>query len=192
MNLKKLTITMTGDTPMLMHGDKLADPTNPATLRHKELTKQRTKTPEIHAAMAESEWLHSLYLSSEGKVVMPPLNIRASLIGGAKLNKLGMAIKRGVFFNPSDVIILKHNGPSDLKKMYESGLFKDVRTVRVGTSRVMRCRPMFPEWSLSITISFDPDVISRRDLEMCFNNAGSYAGLGDFRPMYGRFSCTFK
>ncbi len=190
--MNNLEITLTGIAPMLMHSDKLANPMDKATIAHKEVSKKRAKTPEDLQFLARSEWEHSIYRSAANNhIVMPSLNIRAALIDGAKLNKLGMAIKRGVFFNLGDNF-LQFDGPQDSDKLWKSGKFTDVRAVRVSTAKLMRHRPKFDDWSVTITVSYDPEIISAHDLKMCFDNAGMYSGLGDFRPLFGRFECSYK
>lgn len=189
--MKKLQVTLTGTAPMLMHADKLADPMNPASRAHKEVSKKRAKTEEDQLWLAESEWTHSIYHGSNGQIVIPSMNLRAALIEGAKLNRLGTTVKRGVMFqmNDNDLIF---DGPQEVKKLWKDVRFRDVRAVRVGAAKIMRYRPKFDEWMVSFGVMYDPESLSLDELKLCFNNAGAYAGLGDFRPLFGRFECDFS
>ena len=69
--MQNATIRLTGTAAMLMHSDRLANPVDPATIKHQELTKVRTKTPEVHEAIMESQFMNSLYLDADDKIVMP-------------------------------------------------------------------------------------------------------------------------
>ena len=66
--------------------------------------------------------------------------------------------------------------------------FADVRAVRVQASRVMRCRPIFRDWSLEFTAMHDPSVMAGRAIAEALEIAGQQIGLGDFRPKFGRFT----
>ena len=189
--MKKLQVTLTGTSPMLMHSDKLANPLDPATQAHKEVSGKRNKTEEDQIWLSRSEWESGIYRGSKDQVIIPSLNLRAVLIRGGALNKLGTHIKRAVHFDMGDNDLI-YDGPQTPNAMWKDGRFVDVRAVKVGPAKIMRCRPLFNEWMLSFDIMFDPEAISLPELKMCWENAGNYVGLGDFRPLFGRFSCEFK
>ena len=190
--MKKLKVVLTGISPMLMHADKLVDPISPASIAHKEVSKKKVKTREDHEWLARSDWEHSIYLDADGKkIVVPSLNIRASLIEGGKMNRLGPSVKKGVHFFLSENFLV-YDGPTNLDKLWKDGRFTDVRSVRVSSAKIMRYRPKFDEWMVEFSVMFDPEIISDHDLKMCFDKAGEYCGIGDFRPLFGRFNCEFK
>ena len=93
--LETIKVEITGSRPLLMHSDKFADPLNPLTKAHKELTSKRKKTDEDHEAIARSEWIGGMYIDEDGPY-LPGVNVEAALIAGAKLSKLGTQLKRSV------------------------------------------------------------------------------------------------
>jgi hypothetical protein len=107
-------------------------------------------------------------------------------VEGAKKAKLGQQAKAGVdaarAFYP-----LKHNGPSDLDALFAIDSFCDYRNVTIGTSKTMRARPRFDEWSLPIELLVDTSLIEVRDVVAAFEAAGRQVGMGDYTPRYGRF-----
>jgi hypothetical protein len=185
MNIIKLKIT--GTRPLLMHSDTLADPLNPKTKIHKSLTVKGKKTDEDHEAIAKSEWMSSLYLDESGPVI-PGANIHAALIAGGKLSKLGAQLKRSTEVI-RDVYRLDYTGPRDIESLWEKGFF-DARTVKNpgSSTRIVRYRPMFREWSCEAEIAFDPGVINQDQVVKCMEMAGQYCGIGDYRPKFGRFN----
>lgn len=185
--MEEIRFKITGVAPMLMHSDRFANPLDPATKAHKELTSKRKKTDEDIAAIAESEWKGSLYWSKEIGIFMPTMNVRKSLIEGARLNKLGKHIERAVIFL-SEAAKLIYSGPQDKNELWNDERFVDARSVVVSRSRLIRYRPVFREWSFHVDIVFDENIINLSDVVMCFQNAGRVVGLGDFRPMFGRYS----
>ena len=92
--MNTIKLKLTGTSALLIHSDRLANPIDPATKRHKELTSKRNRTEADHIAIARSEYENSLYLDN-GLVSMPTINVMASIIDGAKLNKKGQALQKG-------------------------------------------------------------------------------------------------
>lgn len=189
--MKKLTLKITGTAPLIMHSDRLANPLDKASQMHKALTSKKKKTEEDNIEIAKSEWMGGLYHSQQLGPYMPTANIRATLVCGAKLNKLGKQIQRGTLVD-CDKVKLEYNGPRDPEKMWENQEYVDCRSVVVQRSRLMRYRPIFPEWGFTTVIFYDENVIDEKDIIASMKNAGSYIGIGDFRPdrggSYGRFS----
>jgi hypothetical protein len=62
---------------------------------------------------------------------------------------------------------------------------------RGGTKRVMKCFPVIPEWSGEVLFHILDDTITESIFEYHLAQAGSYIGIGRWRPanngMYGRF-----
>lgn len=188
--MKKLTVKITGAAPILFHADVLADPLNHVTVAHKEISSKRKKTDVDHLALAESEWRSSFYFDDDGNITIPSAILKACLVNGAKLNKLGTTIKRAVL-TTSPYCNFESDADGDLDKMWKSRKYVDARTVKVGMSRIVRYRPKFSKWSATTTFVYDEEQISTSELKQCFENAGSFVGVGDFRPTFGLFTCEF-
>ena len=187
--MKELTLKITGISPILLSADKLADPLDPATIAHKALTSKRKKTEEDHLAIARSQWEGLLYWDDDMNVILPTQTIRATLLNGAKMNKLGTQIKRGT-------IMLEDKVPLDYgRKLTKDQLWEaryiDRRSVVVSNSRVMAYRPKFKDWSAKFTIAYDESILDELDILRSMQNAGSFVGIGGFRPeksgTFGRF-----
>lgn len=183
MQIIKLKIV--GTRPLLMHSDKFADPLNPLTKAHKQLTGKRKKTDEDHEAIAKSEWLGGLYIDEIGPYI-PGINIESSLVAGGKLSKLGTQLKRSVEIM-DEKCYLDYAGPKEPEALWNAG-FYDSRSVKVQSARLMRYRPLFRQWSCDVSVMFDAESINRDQVIQCLKDAGIYCGIGDFRPKFGRFS----
>ena len=172
-----------------MHNGHLADPMSPATRALKEVTARRKKTDEDHAEVRKLEWLGSLYLSAKGLPCMPVENVLSLVIAGAKKDKNGGEAKSGVMpevgFEYFDLV---YDGPKDLEALYNDPRFVDCRAAKVGTARIMRTRPVFRNWSISVKLCYNPDVIDERTIRQALEIAGERVGLGDYRPRFGRFA----
>lgn len=179
------TITLTGTAPLLMHNSRLSNPLDPATKALKKVTAKRNKTDEDHEAIARLEFAGGLYLDPDVGPYIPGENIARCLVDGAKLTKMGVKVTRGVFIS-TDVNPIAYKGPRDEQALWDAG-WRHMASVKVGTSRTMRCRPWFPEWKVQAEGVLDPAVLELDDLAGIADNAGSLIGLGDWRPRFGRF-----
>lgn len=179
---------LSGTTPLLMHSDRYANPIDPLTKAHKELTGKRKKTDEDHEAIARSEWRGGLYYDDEVGLYLPGVNIEASIVGAAKLQKLGVKFKQG-FLVMDEKCPLDIGGKKDFDYLSANiDKFSYSKSVVISRARIMRVRPMFREWSAKVQIAFDGELISKSDVLKALNDAGNVIGLCDWRPRFGRFS----
>jgi hypothetical protein len=186
-------IKITGSTPLLMHSGRLADPLDKATKALKAAGKKpaRTRTDEDFEEMARLEFVGSAYYDPDLGPFVPGENIERCLLDAARLSRQGKLIERGVLVT-SDVNPLAYKGPRDLAGLWDDEQFRLIRGVRnPGQSgRVMRCRPIFPHWSVDALGTYDPSIIDLAPLQEIAEIAGRLIGLGDWRPRYGRFAAT--
>jgi hypothetical protein len=189
--METLRLNLIGESQLLMHSARFADPLDEAAKAHKVLTSKKKKTDDDHEAIAKSEWLGGLYWRKDIGPYIPTTNIRSCLKEGARLRKLGKSIERGVNIF-ADEARLEYPGPRDPESMWKLAEFRDCRSVVISGKRIMRYRPVFRGWSVTVDIGFDPSVIDRADLIQCMEEAGRLIGIGDYRPnrggSCGRFS----
>lgn len=189
--MKTVTLKLTAESPILMHSDRYADPLDPMTKQHKELTSKRKKTDDDLIAIAKSEWMGGLYYDDELGPYIPGQNVKSTLVGAAKFHRMGATFKRAVIVL-DDKIKLEYRGPRDPETMWENPKFVDARSVVVGQSRLMRYRPKFHDWSVRARVVYSPEMLEQQDLVRAAQNAGMFVGLGDYRPekggAFGRFN----
>lgn len=155
-----------------------------STQKLKVFTGKRKKTDDDHAAISAIEFEASCYY--EKKWHIPAANFEAMLLASAKHFKLGTTIKQALLvpddaeFNFADKELI----PADLFTLSE---YVDQRTVKVGTSKTIRTRPIFHDYTVKFTCWLDTDKMNVDQLQQIVENAGKYVGLGDYRPRYGRF-----
>lgn len=184
--MKQASYTIRGSTPLMMHSERLANPFDPLTKEIKSVTGKRKKTETDLLEIARLEWLGGLYHTPEAGIHVPGYNIFAAVIGGGKIRKMGTAIKRSAVLQ-EDTVPLLYEGPKEPDKLFDDKRFVDIRSVKVGTAKVARCRPIFHSWALRFTILFDEASLQRGELDAAVNDAGAMVGLGDYRPRFGRF-----
>lgn len=185
---------ITGIAPLIVHNGELADPFYVFSQEIKKISGKRKKTDADHEMMAKLEWRGGLYVN-EGRLIVPSDCFEASLVGAAKLSRLGKDAARGLFVE--DHLVIKGDGIPEsvdeavLDEMYASGKFTFRKGVRVGAAKVMRTRPIFGlGWFTNATVVFNDAVFNRQQIEDLVAAAGSQIGLCEWRPRFGRFSIS--
>lgn len=184
-------VSGTPGVPMLTHNERLADPRDPIARAMKAISSKRVKTDEDFAELAKLEFEGGLYLTDDGKVGIPAWNLFRSWQDGAKVNRLGKSVERGIFMTGAAVLPIDYPGPKTPLEMWNAG-HVDSRSVKVTTSKVTRTRPSFNNWSVEAEFIVDTDVLSVDDLTMITRNAGLMCGLGDYRPRFGRYEVELE
>lgn len=184
-------VSITGNSPLLMHNVQLADPDNEFSRAISQITGKRKKSEEDRAAIARLEFLGGLYIG-QGGLVVPTQNFRKSLIEAAKVKKLGKAVQRSVHMHGLDVPLI-YTGPKDPEALWADKKFVHRAPAKVGTSTVVRTRACFTEWSATFDAEVLTDVLDIDEFERLCSSAGVVEGIGDGRSMgFGRYSAIVK
>lgn len=188
--MKSIAIKITGKAPLLMHSDRFANPLDPLAKAHKELTSKRKKTDDDHIAIARSEFIGGCYWRKDKGFFLPAQNLDACLIAAAKLQKLGVKFKQGVQVLEDELSFIGYEKKSP-EQLWEDADHVDCRGVKVGTSKIMRYRPIFRRWSIAATVVINEEVVNVSEAKKAIQDAGALIGLGDYRPRFGRFNVEF-
>tara|TARA_B100000214_G_scaffold370595_1_gene345511 strand:+ start:5805 stop:6419 length:615 start_codon:yes stop_codon:yes gene_type:complete len=186
------TFEITGKSPGIMFN-------NPAMMG--ESSGGVTKTRANKKYNDEDEAEMRTYRNDKGNLVVPAVQIRASILEASKAYKLGRTnmktLLNHIIIEPVDELELKklNNRPI---KTYNI----DKRRVVVSRAGIMRARPVVPEWKLSFSVEVDRELMenslqgtSTLDvLTKILSDAGKKQGIGDYRPQkggsFGRFDIT--
>lgn len=169
-------------------------PDNEKVAELRELSQMGTKkrTVEIGERMARLEWELGLHLNDKNEPILPREMLESTIIEGAKCSREGMKAKAGMMVVSDG--ILQHSGPTDsLDKLYEYKdgsefpIFVYRAVVRVQRNRVVRTRPIFPEWEVEVEGTINDEIANPKDIEKWIRDAGVQKGLGNRRPQWGRF-----
>lgn len=188
--MESIKIRFNGTAPLLVHSDRLANPMDALTKAKKAVATKRKKTDEDFAEIARMEWEGGLYYDEKTGPYIPGRNVKAMLISAAKKSKDGPKAKTGMIVS-EDKIKLIYSGPREIAALWKDGRFTDMRSVGQQKARIMRCRPIFPEWACEFTVIFDPGVVDKADILRFAETGGRLVGLGDYRVEccgdFGRF-----
>jgi hypothetical protein len=170
-----------------MHSGALIDPQNEFTKALKKVSAKRPKTEADENEMARLEFLGALYVDDDRKIVLPDVNIMATLIKGAAKFKKGKDAQAGVMVESHGTLEFPFKGTATPEALWESGQFSDRRNVKIQRNSIMRVRPRFNKWASRFALDIDDEICDPADVKHWLETAGARIGVGDYRPMFGRF-----
>jgi len=175
---------------LLMHNQRLADPTDPYTQRLAAAVRGTKKSLAEILAASKIEFEGALYHDEDIGPYIPARNILNCIAGAAGKLKLKSTIRgSSMVLGPDgdDRLALEYDGPRDVEGLWEKGLYLRC-TRKQGQSRVLRTVPRWTEWELpTFTIMLDTEDCSRSKFDAVLTLLKRNGALGDFRPQHGRF-----
>lgn len=183
----KITLNITGTSPLLMHNPQMVDPDFQLNREIKVLTSKRKKTDDDLRQIEKLEWYGGLYVES-GIIVQPTSKPRKCLINAGKISKQGKSVERALSFGALNVPLI-YSGPKKIDDVFADKAFHSRLSVGIQGKRVMRVRPQFFPWALSIDGLFIEDAgLNFDEFSRICELAGLAEGIGDNRVNgYGRF-----
>lgn len=192
--MARMLVTLDGraevnGSPLLMHNERLADPLDAFSLEIGKISKKRGKTEADHLEISRLEFAGGMYFDDELGPYIPGWHVIRCIQNAGKQHKLGASVLRGVtpvtFKAP-----VQYDGPRDVEGLWRDGRFALRKSVGIGSSRTMRTRPVFEEWKLEVVVEVDLTQLDPDKVTELVEQAGRYQGIGDYRPLYGRFLGT--
>jgi hypothetical protein len=180
-----LRYKLSSSAPLIMHNGQTADPLNKWARLIKLISSKAKKTDADYEEMARLEFMAGLYLAEDGPII-PNFVFDGMTLKAAQKSKEGPGAKSSAFcLNHAR---LEYDGPRDPDEMWKKETFRFPRIVKVGTSRVVRMRPKFDDWSCIAELNVETTLINPGRVDEWMAVAGTQIGLGDWRPQYGRFT----
>lgn len=217
--MKTYAVTLTGETPLLMHKDNI---------QWSERVRSWTKDPATKKLSTPGDdrtpawtWIGYLY-SDKNRLVIDADNIMSMLRdGGTKCpaptgkgsmkrqtqagimcNEIGWPLTiDGKTVSLQEIIALANENDFEKHEQLAErlGFSLFVKRAKIGTSKHIRVRPRFDTWSASGTLTVLDPQIDTRMLQTILDFAGVYAGVCDWRPgspsapgQFGKFSAEIK
>jgi hypothetical protein len=191
--LVKVQVSLQGTSPMLQHNLRLANPFDLITRRIKEITGKRKKTDKDLRDICELEFRGGLYVNQTLGPYVPSSNIAKCLVEAGKIVRAGRQVQRALFLQ-GHLIPLLYDGPRTPDELWaQQETYADIRMVGVNNGKVLRTRPIFPEWALEFDAQLSVQQLNLEELIHIIAMAGTMEGLGDARRLgYGRFVSDVK
>ena len=151
-----------------------------------------------------NEWVASMYVDREGYLIQPASHIEGALVRAAASFRMKGAgrktwkdpIRAYCYVVPDEIRHLHNDAPipaptEELLGNPTDNLSVHIGRVRVQRAAVARSRLMIATgWELAFTIEVHDPQVQSDIIQTILAEAGRAAGIGDFRPRYGRFQVT--
>lgn len=125
-----------------------------------------------------------LYQNDDGPY-FPAENVRRAIIAAAARTKIG---RRSA---TTDVAAALFVLPFALPIAGDWHVDSRPVVIPATKGRILRHRPMFDEWAISLTLQIETELIDAKTIRKILDDAGNYVGIGDYRPErkgpFGRF-----
>ena len=178
--LGKIVVGIKGVCPLLMN--QLTPENYEASKKGKgkKGSKQDTSSPEHK----QKEFEQAQYRTEAGQLCQPAEHLEKCLeIAGGSFKfegqkKYGKVLCGGIIIDPEQIV---H------KIQTVVPMEKFVRIPPRTGAKVLKTRAKLPEWELEFVITVINESINFDVLKDIVTYAGTYVGIGDWRPKYGRF-----
>lgn len=186
--MKEIAFRLVGTVPLLMNSSDGVNPLHPLVIEKNEINaKKGNKTPEDLQRLSDIDMMLKWYWEDGYGLCVPATNILAMLRDSAKRERKGSDITK--FVDMAEPFVTLDIGIKNVtqEEILKDFRYRDVRPVRIKSSRVPCTRPRFDRWALSFIVLYDEKMIDPKIVLSAMDYAGKYVGLCDYRPRYGRF-----
>ena len=187
---KDVVFTSLPGVPLIMHNPQTVDPENEWAQRMRPILDKKAKYRSVDELkeLAMYEFYSGLYMDGD-EYIIPGENVESMFNAASHgVTTISKAKAAGSFFCPVDFRLTEFDGPKDPDKRYKDKMCQDRRCVKIGTSRIMRVRPLFRNWKLRGKVCYLAETFTMDKVFRVLKEAGIKAALGDYRPKFGRFS----
>lgn len=186
MDIRTFSVEIAGQQ-VLLHNGQLSDPLNPHAKALKAVTSKKNKSDDDHIKVGELEFQGSLYIDPEMGPYIPGDMLDAAIKEGARKKRLGKIFESCVT-TVGSAYALQYDGPRTREGLWADPRFRDHRGVKLNKVRITRTRPKFTNWSVKFELQLFPCEINVENVKSALVDAGTYIGIGDFRPRFGLFT----
>jgi hypothetical protein len=196
MTMQTINVTYKGLTPLLQANPQTVSRNNHFARAMKVINAKKTRrTDSDYAELADLEVEAGVYFDKTVGVYVPSSWVLESIAARSfAVAKIGRERIRGAVFMVADKLPLTYRGKQkvkDITDIVKNGEFRHSMILPQGQVRVEKTKPIFHDWSFSAEIEFDDTVLDTADMKRIIDQAARYVGFGDFRPTFGRATCTF-
>ena len=161
----------------------------------KYISEKKTRD-ETHGDFEKRSWSERCHWNEDGKLFIPPMSFKNCLSEAAKYKSIQIPGKgKSTYtkhFEAGVLVVDPLVLPITRDTIQHEWLHVPSDGRRGGTTRVEKCFPLIPEWSGEVEFLIFDEIITEEVFTEHLRDAGSFIGIGRFRPRnngyYGRFA----
>ena len=166
LQIKTAMITLGGTNPLIVH--RFSE-----KARKEMLDKQMGAAKQKKAFKnPEQDYFVSLYLLPDGTPGFPAVAFKAAAVNAANDAGIQKVLARRAFHITGGELVPIRG---------EHRMREDMVRIAMGTADV-RHRAEFPDWEVTVPVTYNASIISLEQLVNLFNIAGFGVGVGEWRP----------
>ena len=178
-NICRTTVRIRGTAPYVQHAFSQKSQAI-IEAKHREGGQSKSKKAR-DARDFEAEAEAAKHYSSEGWVGIPATSFRCAMIDACRTAGMVMTRAKMCIFAVADGIDRVDGSP--LVRLIAGDPVCPILPARNDSGVIdLRCRPMWHEWSASVTLEYDADMISADSVVNLLDRAGRQVGIGEGRP----------
>jgi len=213
-------VTITGTTPLIMHADNIEWADEMSAWKDRKENKSKSKAGDDRSPAFR--WIGSLYHDGE-HICLPSENFMRCLMeagaqvpvpGGRSGKTFKSQTQSGIMPGALSWPLLVASKPVAVAPVLglqrepdfaahkaaavKMGFELMCKRAKIGASKHIRVRPLFREWSAVVELTVTDPQITPAALEDIIDVAGTFKGLGDWRPggktpgRYGMFTAVLS
>lgn len=157
---------------------------------------EKKSKDETHADFEKRAWKQRCHWNESGRMYIPPMSFKNCLSEAAKYKSIQIPGKgKSTYTKHFEAGVLVVD-PVELDVTEETLSHEWLHVPsdgrRGGTTRVEKCFPLVPSWKGTVEFLVLDEIITEEVFREHLGDAGSFIGIGRFRPrnngFYGRFS----
>ena len=178
LNFQTAIVEIEGTAPYLQHkfSKKAQGMIRDTQLKGQQARGQKTRSPRDF----EADYRAAQYIDAENRFGIPASNFRNALIRACSLVGFKMTIAKMSVFLKADTIDAETGTPLVLIRGIPEST--EMMARNADGSADIRVRPMWREWSATLTLQWDADQFSATDVINLLARAGVQVGIGEGRP----------
>lgn len=166
LNLREVSILLVGTSPLVVHAWSEKAKQEMRDKQQKKAKQAReTRDPGV-------EFQAAMYRTAEGKPGFPAIAFKTAAVDACShISGVTKVQARGAFHVVGEMVEIEG----------EPRMREDMVRVGMGVAD-LRYRPEFPDWSCTLTVRYNANVLSEEQILNLFNTAGFAIGVGEHRP----------
>ena len=204
--MNTISVEFTGIRPLIMSNPQTVDVSNPyamemrrlnTTLKQARKKGNEDKLIELAAESKRVDFMSSAYFDAKkSRFFIPDSIIMACIKAAAQSMRKGKDIDRAVLMENTEAYVDNVPKTKSLEDAHKNELFWLQTPCKIPPKTgalVMKVRAMMPTgWKLAFQLTYDQETIADKTLREVLITAGSFVGIGSWRPKFGRFTVAIK